>query len=61
MSHNLTAKRVREHKEQNPHLYCPKCLFRTNGTKPCPAHAAAKRELTHLSDESLSMRLDFTK
>jgi hypothetical protein len=31
------AAKVRKHKEQNPSLYCPQCLWRTNGG-PCPRH-----------------------
>ena len=28
MSHNSTAKSVREDKEQHPERYCPKCLWK---------------------------------
>jgi hypothetical protein len=39
MSHNSTAKAVREHKEQNADLYCPakSCLWHTDGDY-CPRH-----------------------
>lgn len=37
MSHNSTAKKVREDKEKHPELYCPKCLWKTYGG-PCPRH-----------------------
>jgi hypothetical protein len=34
-----TAAKVAQHKEKNPHLYCPtrRCLWRTNGGY-CPRH-----------------------
>lgn len=38
-SHGQVAKSVREHKENHPDQYCPKCLWRTGGNYGyCPRH-----------------------
>lgn len=43
-SHAQVAKRVREHKERRPELYCPapRCLWRTGDGSRCPRHPARK-------------------
>jgi hypothetical protein len=38
MSHNSTAKRVREDKLNHPHKFCPACLWKTMDGSYCPRH-----------------------
>jgi hypothetical protein len=42
-----TAAKVAQHKEKNPHLYCPmrRCLWRTGGSC-CPRHQPMKTHMT---------------
>jgi len=53
-----TAQKVRLHKEKHPELYCPKCLWKTNGGY-CPRHKAiSTAEVPALTFEQFSKHDD---
>jgi hypothetical protein len=45
-----TAAKIAQHKEKNPNLYCPRCLWRTGGGF-CPRHRPVRKEPLSVVDE----------